>query len=933
MLKKILTFFVLYFVLFISSVSSASISVDRIFSDIDKDYKYLDELQVLYDRGMIFPDENWKFNPKKLLTRDEFVGVAEEASCNKCMRPRTVLEYLERYSEKPFFDVEETNKNFYCISYGKEAEHVIGYNPWDTCDDWTNLEWEVPFCVNNYINLEETLAVIMRMSWILTIDEAILFENRFNSWEVFNDLALDLKVTNEDGGFYSFYPYFERALDYKLLEYDNYWNQIIYNLLEKEGDYLRPKKNISKEEFLQIAYIVLKSGSCRDLEDKDLSISINVYDKSCDESKSVCEKSDLNDDKNIYDFEVEVWWACELWIDDNKYIWRFYNDSTWEEIKRYSKYIDNYQFLWAGRWYIFLRVIDKCWWTGEVFFTQFIKKTANTGDINELWWNLDGLWLGIIADKVYWDWPLKVSFDVIVKWWDGSYTYIWDFWDDTKWYWSNPTHTFREPGVYEVIVKVRDDTWLKSESTIIIRVVDWWGILWLWLDIIADNISWDAPLKINFESIIEGWEWPYIYEWDFWDGSNGTDDNPTHIYTKPWIYEVDVRVTDSNWLYSDSTMVIKVFDWWDDQWLWLDINVDNVYWEAPLEVNFESIVEGWKWPYTYEWDFLDWIIGTDANPTHIFIEAGTYEVEVRVTDSNWLYSDSTVAIKVFDWWDDQWLWLNINVDNVYWESPLEVNFESIVEGWEWPYTYEWNFWDWIIETDANPTHIFIEAGTYEVLLNVTDSNGIESEVKVIIKVVDTSDNDWLSTNISWGPFVWEGPLEVNFESTVEGWEWPYIYEWDFWDWENWIWEYISRIYKEEGVYDVLLTTSDSNWLVSTSSVLVKVTETIDCEGDTDNDWVNDCEDKCFSIPWDIDNWGCPIFYLPENLLETWTYLNCLNIDGKTWIIEGNAICNTCPCSYYFDFISNLRECDLIFPAIVSPEGKTIYSKWDFYEIR
>ncbi|MDP2395698.1 MAG: S-layer homology domain-containing protein [bacterium] len=43
------------------------------FSDINSNYKYLNELQTLYDKGMIFPDKNGKFNPNELLNRDEFV--------------------------------------------------------------------------------------------------------------------------------------------------------------------------------------------------------------------------------------------------------------------------------------------------------------------------------------------------------------------------------------------------------------------------------------------------------------------------------------------------------------------------------------------------------------------------------------------------------------------------------------------------------------------------------------------------------------------------------------------------------------------------------------------------------------------------------------------------------------------------------------------
>jgi hypothetical protein len=52
MLKKIFTFLLLYFSLYIS-VLAGNTPVDEIFSDISVGYKYYDELQTLYDKGMI----------------------------------------------------------------------------------------------------------------------------------------------------------------------------------------------------------------------------------------------------------------------------------------------------------------------------------------------------------------------------------------------------------------------------------------------------------------------------------------------------------------------------------------------------------------------------------------------------------------------------------------------------------------------------------------------------------------------------------------------------------------------------------------------------------------------------------------------------------------------------------------------------------------
>jgi hypothetical protein len=72
-MKKIFLSLFFFFFLFSPAFAETIIPVEDIFSDINKDYKYYKEVQELYNRGMIFPDENGKLNPEKLLTRDEFV--------------------------------------------------------------------------------------------------------------------------------------------------------------------------------------------------------------------------------------------------------------------------------------------------------------------------------------------------------------------------------------------------------------------------------------------------------------------------------------------------------------------------------------------------------------------------------------------------------------------------------------------------------------------------------------------------------------------------------------------------------------------------------------------------------------------------------------------------------------------------------------------
>jgi hypothetical protein len=59
MIKKLFIIFFCFISLFsFANAENKKIQVQDIFSDINSDYQYIDELQLLYDKGIIEPDNN-----------------------------------------------------------------------------------------------------------------------------------------------------------------------------------------------------------------------------------------------------------------------------------------------------------------------------------------------------------------------------------------------------------------------------------------------------------------------------------------------------------------------------------------------------------------------------------------------------------------------------------------------------------------------------------------------------------------------------------------------------------------------------------------------------------------------------------------------------------------------------------------------------------
>lgn len=62
----------------------------------------------------------------------------------------------------------------------------------------------------------------------------------------------------------------------------------------------------------------------------------------------------------------------------------------------------------------------------------------------------------------------------------------------------------------------------------------------------SDRSTGSAPLNVSFTALVSGGVAPYIYNWDFGDGTaHGDTQNPNHIYLRSGIYSAVLTVVDS----------------------------------------------------------------------------------------------------------------------------------------------------------------------------------------------------------------------------------------------------------------------------------------------------------------------------------------------------------------------------------------------------
>ncbi len=139
----------------------------------------------------------------------------------------------------------------------------------------------------------------------------------------------------------------------------------------------------------------------------------------------------------------------------------------------------------------------------------------------------------------------------------------------------------------------------------------------------------------------------------------------------------------------------------------------------------------------WSWDLGDGTTKSTRNVTHAYDEPGTYTVELTVTDERGNEASTTQDVTVADAPPEAaFAWTPQEP-----EAGQTVSFSDGSTDPEGSLAHAWTFGDGATSTAANPDHVYEAAGTYEVTLNVTDSQGQEATVTHEITVVEATPDD------------------------------------------------------------------------------------------------------------------------------------------------------------------------------------------------
>ncbi|MBU2500709.1 PKD domain-containing protein [bacterium] len=350
--------------------------------------------------------------------------------------------------------------------------------------------------------------------------------------------------------------------------------------------------------------------------------------------------------------------------------------------------------------------------------------------------------------------PLTVSFTDLST--ESPTSWYWYFGDSTNGTEQNPVHTYTAPGTYSVVLVATSNCGQGTGSKL------------NYITVTAppppvaafttDVTSGCAPLTVTFSDQstgdIDTWNW------DFGDGQNSPEQNPSHEYAGPGLYTVTLTVMGPGG--SDTAVMTDLIS--VGALPFAAFSASDTTGTAPLAVDFTDMSGGSD---TWAWDFGDAGTDTVQNPSHVFNAEGTYTVQLIVTNTCGADTASldiivdAPAAPVADF----------SADPLSGCAPLTVAFTDLssgdITGWAW------DFGDAGTDTVQNPSHEYAAPGIYDVSLTVTGPGGSDAKAVTGMIIVAGPPTAAFSASDTTGT----APLTVDFTDLSTG--DPSTWAWDF----------------------------------------------------------------------------------------------------------------------------------------------------------
>ncbi|MEQ8925722.1 MAG: PKD domain-containing protein [Fulvivirga sp.] len=307
-------------------------------------------------------------------------------------------------------------------------------------------------------------------------------------------------------------------------------------------------------------------------------------------------------------------------------------------------------------------------------------------------------------------------------------TYFWDFGQGRFSTQQNPVMDFSTNGNFTVNLSVQDKNGCSNATAVVLSSP--------WLFCKGDDFEDDglgnipdsvfnikhvvrlcySPAEVNFTTppfSVKSWHW------DFGDGTSSSKANPTHVYEKNGIYNVDLIAFYENGqvdtLKNFTEVIIKK----------PTVSFDYTQQSNCSEFQVDFILDQEDSATSYLWSFGDGKSSAELQPSHMYESSGVYQVVLIAQDSAGCNAKIIKNIIVGnDYLDFEYQ------TNLCENQTLEINHNIL--GYE---NLTWAFGDGNISTESNPTHTYTEDGIYQIEVLASNASGCIDTLQLPYPVV------------------------------------------------------------------------------------------------------------------------------------------------------------------------------------------------------
>ncbi|MGZ5242586.1 MAG: PKD domain-containing protein [Bacteroidia bacterium] len=282
--------------------------------------------------------------------------------------------------------------------------------------------------------------------------------------------------------------------------------------------------------------------------------------------------------------------------------------------------------------------------------------------------------------------------------------HTWFFGDGDTSTLENPSHKYKAPGNYNVVLIVTSDKGCidSISDSVTVYPMPTAGFE-------TNNICLDDEATFTSTSLLST-----VWFWDFGDSTFSSLQNPVHKYLLPGTYMVTLKAGSKNGCTDSISKQIEVYDLPKAFFSVTDICVSDSF------ILTDSSLGSTNW----FWDFSDGYTATLQHPKHKYEKAGTYTIYLTASNTNGCANIKSKQIVVHDLPEANFAVIDICVsDSLF-----------ITDSTKGATNYLWSFGDNTTSNSQKPAHKYQSAGTYKISLLVTNSSGCTDSISRTVTV-------------------------------------------------------------------------------------------------------------------------------------------------------------------------------------------------------